>query len=443
MASMLDLFIPHLIAMGLLYAAIPATQTLSAAGSKQILGGTMGIGKVAMGAYAGYKIGEKAVTGTASRVNAGAKRNAGYRKFTENVGNRLANTKTPFVAGAYLKTEANKAQQMEVRVKAHKDAMKTFTPERMNAYINSKLDPQSKVEARKAMHDLLLEKQKTTDTDYMKAGYVTKGVNGADALDINRLKHDLQIIQNHGGDMSDIYKQRVDFAAPKDIEKEVNKIIDKGELGKLKLDAMLNDDVAMALQKVVSPAQLGQWMNNKSQGEKNNYINQKEQSVASKWGGLSVDDKKKFRIESAMLAGKEDKAMRMAEIDSTAPVKDGKLNYVMVGAGYKVDDAIFQETVSKFNRDSLVGMDKGLLRDKGHHLSKSNITQIGNAGSKDQVEAIKDSLEDKAGGAGSLVVTIAKQGGKKGKAAIKKQYETLSDIDKALCDKLVTVYDLT
>lgn len=62
----INLLIPHFIALAMLWMAIPATQEIGAAGSKQLIGGTLGLGKIGMGLYAGYKIGERGAKGTAA-----------------------------------------------------------------------------------------------------------------------------------------------------------------------------------------------------------------------------------------------------------------------------------------------------------------------------------------------------------------------------------------
>jgi hypothetical protein len=59
--NFLVVIIPHIVSIGMLWMAIPATQALGAAGSKQIIGGAFGLGNVAMGMYATSKIAEKGV----------------------------------------------------------------------------------------------------------------------------------------------------------------------------------------------------------------------------------------------------------------------------------------------------------------------------------------------------------------------------------------------
>ena len=68
------LMIPNVVALCMLYAVIPITQRLGVAGSKQFIGGTMGLGKIAMGTYGGIKLaggfGKKAVGETVGKSKA-------------------------------------------------------------------------------------------------------------------------------------------------------------------------------------------------------------------------------------------------------------------------------------------------------------------------------------------------------------------------------------
>ncbi|MEA1936689.1 MAG: hypothetical protein U9N04_01080 [Patescibacteria group bacterium] len=54
--NMISMMIPHAVALCMLYAVIPVTQRLGGAASQRFIGGTMGLGKIAIGGYAGVKI---------------------------------------------------------------------------------------------------------------------------------------------------------------------------------------------------------------------------------------------------------------------------------------------------------------------------------------------------------------------------------------------------
>jgi hypothetical protein len=67
----ITMVIPNMIALAMLWMAIPATQAIGAAGSKQLIGGTMGMGKAAalvgFGAAAAYKIPKRGIYDPAYR----------------------------------------------------------------------------------------------------------------------------------------------------------------------------------------------------------------------------------------------------------------------------------------------------------------------------------------------------------------------------------------
>lgn len=114
------LMIPHSIALFMLLAVIPITQRLGVAGANKVIGGTAGIGKVAMGTYAGVKLagglGRKAGGGIVNR-NKALSRSADSIKR----GGYGLMGKVPGLKGAALKGKAGvekkrqeKLQKMEM-----------------------------------------------------------------------------------------------------------------------------------------------------------------------------------------------------------------------------------------------------------------------------------------------------------------------------------------
>ena len=91
--------IPHVVALGMLFAAIPVTQKLGAAGSSKIIGGAAGIGKIAAGTYAGVKL----AGGLGKKTGAPITRRTGIpdkiRRGTDSVKGRVAGNKWAQKAG--------------------------------------------------------------------------------------------------------------------------------------------------------------------------------------------------------------------------------------------------------------------------------------------------------------------------------------------------------
>ncbi|NOQ67863.1 hypothetical protein GQ568_00290, partial [Patescibacteria group bacterium] len=114
--TFVGLIFPHLIALIMLCAVIPVTQELGMAGSNKIIGGAGGIGKVAMGTYAGVKL-----AGGLGRRAGGeiTKRSDNLSKGVEGTKqwgyNRMG--KIPGFQGAALKGKASIEKKREDRLK--------------------------------------------------------------------------------------------------------------------------------------------------------------------------------------------------------------------------------------------------------------------------------------------------------------------------------------
>lgn len=129
-AGTIHILIPHFIALVMLWMAIPATQFIGAAGSKQLIGGTFGMGKAAalmgFGAAAGYKVGKGGLGWTGRRVGVDSDRVTDYaRNKTINAldtvasKNKLGDRLTASTRGALTQQKANK--QTEDRAEISKE----------------------------------------------------------------------------------------------------------------------------------------------------------------------------------------------------------------------------------------------------------------------------------------------------------------------------------
>ncbi|MCK4592735.1 hypothetical protein KAT63_04865 [Candidatus Parcubacteria bacterium] len=114
--SLVLIIFPHLIALIMLCAVIPVTQELGMAGSNKLIGGAAGIGKIAMGTYAGVKLagglGRRAggeVTKRSDHLSRGVE---GTKKWGYN---KLG--KMPGMQGAALKGKAGIEKRREDRLK--------------------------------------------------------------------------------------------------------------------------------------------------------------------------------------------------------------------------------------------------------------------------------------------------------------------------------------
>ncbi len=110
------LIFPHMIALIMLLAVIPVTQELGMAGSNKIIGGAGGIGKVAMGTYAGVKLagglGRRAGGEVSKRSDTVSKKVEGTKQWGyDKMG------KIPGMQGAALKGKAGIEKRREDRLK--------------------------------------------------------------------------------------------------------------------------------------------------------------------------------------------------------------------------------------------------------------------------------------------------------------------------------------
>ncbi len=114
--TFVGLIFPHLIALIMLLAVIPVTQELGMAGSNKIIGGAGGIGKVAMGTYAGVKLagglGRRAGGEITKRSDTLSKRVEGTKQWGYNKMGKI-----PGFQGAALKGKASIEKKREDRLK--------------------------------------------------------------------------------------------------------------------------------------------------------------------------------------------------------------------------------------------------------------------------------------------------------------------------------------
>lgn len=451
MSGVAQVLARNMIALAMLWMAFPAASSIGGAGAKSLMGQFTSVQGAAMYYYNNFKVGRRAVGKVTGRAHAELKqRSEGYRNLTQKVNSGLE--RSYIGGGAYLKHEADNSAKIRTDVEKHQSIMKTMTTEQMAAYANSfKLNVEQGARAKQAMIQELANKGKLTNEDLMKAGYKTKDGQ----VDRAAFQKDMNQVRSWGGDDSEVYKQRMDLAAdPKDIEKEINKAVDKGEFNKIKLDVMLDPAARQHIENLVPLEQRSKWMAGKAQGERTSYLSQREAMLATGWekSGINDAEKNAFQAESYALASAQDKPMRMATIKGAkggriqydyvdTKVKDPKTGVEKTVREYRTDSGTFKSLADNFTKSDVLGLRENTLKEHGHLLSKNNITQLGQGGTKVQQEAVKKSLEDKAT---PDIQRIARHGGSKSSDdTIKKEYNTLSDDERVLCDKLTSVNNLT
>ena len=123
LSSLVAIIVPYCVSIGMLLAVIPVTKQLGIAGSSALIGGTMGIGKIGMGAIAGAKL----AGGLGKKAGAPITRRSGIpdkiRRGTDNVKGSIAENKWAQKTGIskiILKGDSNKFSSQRDQVEKEK-----------------------------------------------------------------------------------------------------------------------------------------------------------------------------------------------------------------------------------------------------------------------------------------------------------------------------------
>lgn len=278
MTDILNVIIPHMVAMGMLFAAIPAAKQAGIAGSGQIIGGKWGgLGKVMAGTYMGYKMGEKAakktVTGTAGIASGTASRAAaiglpGGKYANDKIGNFNSSMKTkPLVGTIFIKHAAEKADAMGKKVEKEQSFMQKLSDKDRKSYVDQAfLTPQAKAVRQQAHMNLLAKDSGKDLTD-----------KRLDAMGYKKGTEDLRKVYDQsnlfGIDTGDLDKYRPDvISKEEDRKKKVEKIIDDGKENLIKLDSFKSKDSVEHFLEKMDAAKLQRYMENKTVNERDGAV---------------------------------------------------------------------------------------------------------------------------------------------------------------------------
>lgn len=409
-ARMIGLMIPHVVALCMLYAVIPVTQKLGGAASQRFIGGTMGLGKIAIGGYAGMKIagglGKKAVVSPVSRGHAYFKeKSEGYDKLSKSVSGGLK--KLPVGGRTFIKIEAESKEKKKVAVAKHEKIMETLPDKDRKNYVDSfKLDKKGQAEAQQAMFNLIAKDsgKGMTNTRFQKMGYekdkldangnIVKDANGNNikVFDEEKVMRAYGKASAYGMDTSNVEKYRPDLIKDKDdrIDK-VRKTVADGDEKSIKLDSLADEGIAKELKELLGKKRYDSLINNKSQEERNGLVKIKESKIAKgiKEGTIDPTDRvimRKYQKEIANLASPQDKEKKMMENVRL----DVNQNIVYSG---NVDMNLAGDVMKETSKDQFLDLDAAFLKKYGHIISETNIKHIDKFGDTENLEAIKEALE--------------------------------------------------
>ena len=409
--SYLAIIIQAVIPLVILYMAVPAANIVGSTGASAISGGVVSLGKAA-GAFGASLPGRGVRKGTAmADAHLKGSNWHGYadkrKKFDGWMGKRGLG-----VGRAYIELQAKNRSQISEEVKKFEDVFKTMTPDQMADYANSfTIDKEKGARAQQAMINTLMSKGKMDNENLMKAGFVKKDAKGDDIFDAKKFMATTDSIGNYGGDMSDVAKHRLDLIDKKKMVAEFSKAWDKKETGNFKLDMLLDADVAKTMKETMGEEEFEKWRRSKSQGEKDNYLNQRRKMVIDQHndGRGSNPDKvqrlQDFQLEAALLARADKKAqyMRKAKQNAAGDLElrglvgpDGKTYNELTFDDKVADAAVATAAVYKFQDTDFAGIQASDLQgDLVDHIPNRGISAINKKGNSAQMDNIRKHYEDK------------------------------------------------
>lgn len=379
--------IPNIIALMMLWAVIPITQRIGIAGSSRLIGGTAGLGTVAMGSWGAAKLAggwsKKAVGAPAERLHAWQMGKGGtYQKGVDKFSGWL---KTKPIAGrVFLEHQAEKSQERKEAVSKHQKIMENFSDKDKKAYVDSFFDPKARAEAQQAMFNILAKDsgKGLTNTRLAKMGYADKDGN----FDEDKFKSDYNRAKAYGHDTSDLETYRPDMIEDeKTMLDKVTKTVEDGKEKSIKLSALEDEKIDDKLQELLGKKRYDTLINSKSQAEKDEMVEHYEGQIVKELGKAHPDQVviDKLQTKAVVLAKPEIKEEKMGQA-SINPAT-GRIQYN--AANLRHD--IAQKSINKMTKDQFLDLDTKFLENYGHMLSTETSKHIARFGDVEQAKAIK------------------------------------------------------
>ncbi len=408
-----NIIIPAVVPIAILLMAPSFATKSGVAGAGTLVGGRGGLGNIGMGAYGagkwGYGKAKQAKKETWGRYT--AQDNFGGGKARA-LGDKYGKTmdKIPILGAKRIKNQAEESRARRKQVDEIKVDFSELKPEQMTTMIKNRnlLNPEGKANDRQAMMEVLIDRNKTSDKEWIKAGYGKDDGSGTGkiVLDKDKMGRDLQSIEAAGGDVDDFYKRRPDLIqkktsaeTKKEIEGEIEKLYKEGNWKKLELDVSLNPVADNKLRELVGKKEYDSWKNSHSQKSQDDYIENRETEMVRRMNlspahqdylGIGSQEVQDFRDEAAVMASVDEKENKMKNIIGTV---NGKIDYAP-----NVNLDVANSIVSKTSKDQLLNFDDKFLEKYGHLLSKSDIKHVAKFGETTQMDAIKKALTDAIAG---------------------------------------------
>ena len=453
LSAFVGIIIPYCVAIAMLLAVIPITKQLGIAGTGALMGGAMGVGKIAMGTYAGAKLagglGKKAGGAPVSRIHSlGKGVSKDYNKLSSKTSGALK--KLPIAGAIVLKHEAAQSQKKKEKVAEKEKLMETMTDKDKKIYVDSfRIDKNAKAEAQQAMFNLMAKDsgKGLTNGRLQKAGYEKDKLkadgsvmtdahgNKVKEFDKERFMSDYGRASAHGMDTTNIETYRPDLIKDKgDKLDRVRKTVTDGNEKSIKLDVLMDEDIKKELKGKIGKKKYDALINSKSQEERDGLVELKEDKIIQRGQiyrddpanpeGLDLsagagtphrDEITKTQEEIAYLTGAENKKAKMKDVSGLDA--NGNLTY-----SGNVNVNMVKNVMGQMSKDQFLDLNSDFLKEQGHLISETVLKHMDKFGEVHQLQDIKFAIDEelrlvRAGG-GTSGFTDTQLTTKKGKVEV-------------------------
>jgi len=201
----------------------------------------------------------------------------------------------------------------------------------------------------------------------------------------------------------------------KDLKKEINGALAKGELNKVPLDVILDPKTKEQFKELVPEKDFNRWINGKSQGEKDAYIAEREREIKNSMAYDAKTSKENdqqiikdskfqdFQEEAALLSGGQQKDNWLYKIKGIKRDEGGKAkldNNGKIQFEYEVKDdntkeldtELAQRVMGKTTNEDLLDLKTEFLEKHGSLLSPNQCKFFGNRARPEKISAVESSL---------------------------------------------------
>ncbi|MCK5085086.1 hypothetical protein KAK05_00060 [Candidatus Parcubacteria bacterium] len=391
------IMIPHSIALFMLLAVIPITQRLGVAGANKVIGGTAGIGKIAMGTYAGVKLagglGRKAGGGVVNR-NKALSRGADSIKR----GGYGVMGKVPGLKGAALRGKAGvekkrqeKLQKMEMSMGDLKNIDLTILESKANGVLGYGGTTEDKALLLKAAaaQGKLGDKNDDGTLKYK------KHFEGAEPALGKK-------------DMDEITNKNLGFAAmtnegKKDAEKYINDGYSKEEakeqVMKDKMADLIRDGKAHEVQDLDDATTAKIWYESQDSDQRKSGMNRMPEKQRKELAEGCMANTIGYNLSStnannAYAGASDEDKRRDTKFRANAAKLSGNLEKSFICGGAVMADEI-KETFGQFSAKDITKMSNKDVTKHGHSATNSQIKNLNRAGEYEAISSIKKSKEDR------------------------------------------------